>query len=255
MQHEFAEPGTHFAAVRVTAHPDGRSAPAPRAGLLPLPERPPNWLGGRMTTPDTTAGVDLFWIPLGAGAHVVRVSGRAFEALSAHHQRRRRCDLYHSALEVRVADARFVIEQTPVPDLDGAPRGVVAVGPVGTKWAGRFRILRYEVRRWQNGLIPDVTQAVDSPVRMSDDVETAKRVLEVVRSVPSPVWGRDEYHTGEMWNSNSIIAWTLVSAGLDAGAVRPPADGRAPGWSAGCVVAARTGGAHAPSHVVSASVG
>jgi hypothetical protein len=27
--------------------------------------------------------VDLYWIPLGAGAHVVRVSGKLFEAASA----------------------------------------------------------------------------------------------------------------------------------------------------------------------------
>jgi hypothetical protein len=28
-----------------------------------------------------TAAVDLYWIPLGAGAHVVRVSGRIYEGL------------------------------------------------------------------------------------------------------------------------------------------------------------------------------
>jgi hypothetical protein len=46
--------------------------------------------------------VDLYWIPLGAGAHVVRVSGKVFEAVSAFVQRRGRCDLYHSALVVHV---------------------------------------------------------------------------------------------------------------------------------------------------------
>ncbi len=75
---------------------------------------------------ETRGAVDLYWIPLGAGAHVVRVSGKVFEAISALVQRRRRCDLYHSALEVRVPEGRFVIEQTPVPDLHGEQRGVVA---------------------------------------------------------------------------------------------------------------------------------
>jgi hypothetical protein len=56
--------------------------------------------------------------------------------------RRPACDLYHSALEVRVAAARFVIEQAPVRDADGEQRGVVAEGPVGIRWAGRFRIFR-----------------------------------------------------------------------------------------------------------------
>ena len=29
------------------------------------------------------AAADLYWIPLGAGAHVVRISGKLFEAASA----------------------------------------------------------------------------------------------------------------------------------------------------------------------------
>jgi len=31
-------------------------------------------------------------------------------------------------------------------------------------------------------------------------------VLETVARVPTPVWGRDELATGDMWNSNSVIA-------------------------------------------------
>jgi hypothetical protein len=44
--------------------------------------------------------IDLYWIPLGAGAHVVRVSGKVYEALTALIGRRPRCALYHTALEV-----------------------------------------------------------------------------------------------------------------------------------------------------------
>jgi hypothetical protein len=183
--------------------------------------------------------VDLFWIPLGAGAHAARVSGSIFEAASAAVQRRERRQLYHSALEISVPEGCYVIEQTPVPDMDGGARGVVAGGSVGMKWAGGFRIFRYEVRRWLGGSIPDVHEAVASPVRLAEDLTTARRVLDVVPSVPTPVWGRDELHAGEMWNSNSIIAWVLSRGGIDTAGIRPPPDGRAPGWQAGLRVAER----------------
>ena len=81
------------------------------------------------------AAVDLYWLPLGAGGRSVRLNGRVFEAVAARLDGRRACDLYHSALVVRVPEGRFVIEQAPIPDGDGAERGVVAEGPSGT--AGR----------------------------------------------------------------------------------------------------------------------
>jgi hypothetical protein len=90
-----------------------------------------------------TAAVDLYWSPLGAGGHFVRLNGRVYEALAARVQRRSACDLYHSALQVEVPEGTFVIEQTPVTDLSGKQRGVVAEGAVGSRWAGRFRIFRY----------------------------------------------------------------------------------------------------------------
>jgi hypothetical protein len=68
-------------------------------------------------------GIDLYWLPLGAGGHSVRLNGRVFEAVVAALERRPRCDLYHSALEVRVADGRYTIESAPVPDAHGAPPG------------------------------------------------------------------------------------------------------------------------------------
>jgi hypothetical protein len=176
---------------------------------------------------------------LGAGAHVVRVSGRVFEAVSALLRRRPRCDLYHSALVVSVPEGRYVIEQAAVPDRHGEQRGVVAGGPVGTRWAGHLRVFRYEIRRWRGGRIPDVDEAVASPVRLTPDLATARRVLDVVPGVPTPVWGRDELGAGEMWNSNSVIAWALARGGVDITRLHPPLGGRAPGWNAGLVVAAR----------------
>jgi len=188
---------------------------------------------------EATGSLDLFWIPLGAGAHAARFSGAIYEAAAAAIQRRDRCQLFHSALEVGVPEGRYVIEQTPVPDTHGAARGVVATGPVGTKWAGRFQIFRYEVRRWLGGSIPDAHDAVASPIRLSDELTRVRRVLDVVASVPTPVWGRDELRAGEMWNSNSIIAWVLSRAGIEMASIRPPPGGRAPGWHAGALVAAR----------------
>jgi hypothetical protein len=44
--------------------------------------------------------LDLYWLPLGAGGHSVRFNGRVYEALVARMERRSRCDLYHSAVEV-----------------------------------------------------------------------------------------------------------------------------------------------------------
>ncbi|MEX1140748.1 MAG: hypothetical protein WD993_00515 [Thermoleophilaceae bacterium] len=187
-----------------------------------------------------TAAVDLYWLPLGAGGHFVKLNGRAYEALVARVERRPPCDLYHSALEVRLSEARFVIEQTPVPDLSGRDRGVVAEGPVGSRRAGRFRLFRYEVRLWRGGSIPDVAAAVDSPRRLSEDEARARRVLATAGEVPALVWGRDELRTGEMWNSNSIIAWTLACSGIAVDSIAPPPGGRAPGWHAGLVVAGRS---------------
>ena len=186
-----------------------------------------------------SARVDLYWLPLGAGGWFVRLNGRVWEACDAAIHRRNRFDLYHSALEVQVPRGRFVIEQTPVADGRGDLRGVVGQGAVGSRWAGRLRIFRYEIRRWCDGVIPDASEAVDSPVRLTDDPVVAERVLGLVPSVPAAVWGRDELHAGEMWNSNSIIGWLIVSAGLDAAEVQLPARGRAPGWHAGIVVASR----------------
>jgi hypothetical protein len=192
-----------------------------------------------ITTVPASAKVDLLWIPLGAGGHVVQWNGKLYEALSAWRERRPRQDLYHSALEVAVPEGRFVIEQTPIPDRRGHERGVVGEGPVGTRWAERFRIFRYEIRRWQGGVIPDADEAV-ATVRVTDDLGCAQRILDLVPSVPTPVWGRDELGAGEMWNSNSMISWLLDRAGLDTDKIGPPDNGRAPGWVAGLVVARRS---------------
>jgi hypothetical protein len=190
-----------------------------------------------------SASADLYWLPLGAGApsgsRLVHVNGRIYEALCAAVERRDRLDLYHAGLQVQLGDGRFVVEVAPSPDQWSAQRGVVAEGPVGSRLVGGLRLFRYEVRCWYGGRIPDIDQAVASPVRLTDDPFTAHRLLELTSSVPTPVWGRDELRTGDMWNSNSVVAWLIANAGLTAEEVPLPPHGRAPGWTAGMAVARR----------------
>ena len=187
----------------------------------------------------SSAAVDLYWIPLGAGGHVVRLNGKVYEAIKALAERRSRYALYHTALEISLPVGRFVVESAPIRDDRGPQRGVVAEGPVGTEWLGHFRLFRYEIRLWAGGSIPDASEAVSSPVHVTDDVATAERIVELVSSVPTLVWGRDELHTGDMWNSNSLTSWLLARGGVATSTLHPPPGGRAPGWNAGLELARR----------------
>ena len=185
--------------------------------------------------------VDLYWLPLGAGGRCVRANGRVYEVVSARLAGRERRDLYHSALEVCLDGERFVIEMAPVWNTPDPHRGVVCEGAVGLRPLGRLRLFRYEVRCWSGGRIPDVQEAVDSPVHVSQNHDVARRVLELVPHFPTATWGADGQHTGDMWNSNSLVAWLLARSGHDLASLAPPAGGRAPGWAAGRVVAMRQG--------------
>jgi hypothetical protein len=182
------------------------------------------------------SGVDLHWMPLGAGGRVVRQCGRAYERVSAWHGRRPVRPLFHSALEVTHDGTRHVVEMAPVWSLHEPDRGVVREGPVGWRPLGVLRLFRYEVRCWPDGRIPDRAWAVGGPQRLGG-AEVAARALELVRQVPPLTWGRDERSVGDMWNSNSLVAWLLASSGVDLTGVAPPLGGRAPGWSAGLALA------------------
>lgn len=184
-----------------------------------------------------SATVTLYWLPLGAGGRSVRWNGRLFESLTAWHEHRVPCTLYHSALEVRIGPARYVIEMAPVWAEPG-DHGVVKVGPVAVAWLGRSALFRYEVRRWRDGVIPDIEEAAGSPQCVGRSLVRAQRLLDLVPQVPALTWGRDDLGAGDMWNSNSLVSWLLTRSGHDVHAVRPPALGRAPGWKAGLVLAA-----------------
>lgn len=190
------------------------------------------------------AGIDLYWIPLGAGAGgwCVRGSGRLYEIVAAIHQHRRPADLYHSALIVHLDGHDHAIEMAPVWVTGDSDRGVVSEGAVGFPSWGRCRIFRYEVRCWRDGAIPDVGSAVDGPRRVSGSRDRARQVLELVAAFPAATWGRDELHTGDMWNSNTLTSWLLARSGHDMAPIRPPDGGRAPGWKAGLTQAASTAG-------------
>jgi hypothetical protein len=54
---------------------------------------------GAVSRPQSAAGIDLYWLPLGAGGHSVRLNGRVFEAVVSRLEHRPACDLYHSALD------------------------------------------------------------------------------------------------------------------------------------------------------------
>jgi hypothetical protein len=196
-------------------------------------------VGGASGAPTS---VDLLWIPLGAGSRVpvVRWNGRAYEALQARHERRARRDLYHAALEISVDGSRYVVEMTPAWGASHSTEGAVSSGPVGLRALGRWSLFRYEVHCWRDGVIPDRGWAVGGPSSLTQDESVARRVLELAAEFPTATWGRDELGTGDMWNSNSLIAWLLARAGVPAGELVPPANGRAPGWAAGLSVAAST---------------
>ena len=177
--------------------------------------------------------VNLHWLPLGAGGRVVRFSGRVWELIAARRAGRSPAPLFHSALELSGPAGTAVIEIAPVVNSLPAEHGVVSEGPVGAAWAGRFRIFRYELRCWEQGRIPDLEFEIGDPVALSDDPAVAARIVNLTPQVPMLVWGRDELRLGEMWNSNSVIAWLLAGSGLELEGVEPPDGGIAPGWQAG----------------------
>jgi len=194
-------------------------------------------------------GIFLYWIPLGAGGTgFVRMNGRIYEGVKARLERRQPLDLYHTALEVGVPEGPRVVETMwPSPDADTGSRGVVVEAPVFARWMSRTRVFRYEVRCWQDGILPDREQAIGGPQTLSEDLHTARHLLQMTGSVPALIWGRDESDVGDMWNSNSVISWLLTRSGLPIGRFQPPSGGRAPGWQAGIEIALRNRARSYPS--------
>lgn len=181
--------------------------------------------------------LQLWWLPVGAGGHVVKHTSRWWELAQARRNHRRPQPLFHSALIVSVNDVDHVIEMAPAWGRNDPARRVVATGPVGLRQLGRFRLFRYEVRCWPNGILPDRRYAAGRPMEFTLTPGAASALIDRVAAVPRCVWGRDLPGSGDMWNSNSLISWLLQGAGIDAAALRPPHGGRAPGWDAGIIAA------------------
>ncbi|HEU5271999.1 MAG TPA: hypothetical protein VFU36_18905 [Jatrophihabitans sp.] len=187
------------------------------------------------------AWADLYWLPLGAGGHSVRWNGRSYERLVASYRHRQARDLYHSALLVQVDETTYAVEMGPVWNVSAADRGVICEGPVGARPLGALRAFRYEVRCWPDGRIPDLDEAVESPVRVTNGADQAIAILHVLPEIPRLTWGRDELGAGDMWNSNSLVSGALARTCHDMTVITPPRNGRAPGWAAGLWLADRQG--------------
>ena len=87
----------------------------------------------------SVAGVDLYWLPLGAGGHFVCLNGRVFEAVVSRLEHRPACDLYHSALQVRVPEGRLLIDRLmPCYDAVRAEHAIVP-GDIATVYAATRR--------------------------------------------------------------------------------------------------------------------
>jgi len=192
----------------------------------------------------TGAYADLWWLPVGAGGRVVVRTSRWWESLRAFRQHRPPRPLFHAALEVFDGNARYVVEMTPAWGGPAGPRGVVGEGAVGSRWLGALRLFRYELRCWEDGVIPDRRWAVEPPTRFPLPPAVAAALIARVGDAPGYVWGRDPIGAGDMWNSNSLIAWLLVGSGVDVGSLAPPCGGDAPGWRCGVIAAGRVGELH-----------
>jgi len=198
----------------------------------------PSAPGAPSEAADSVVSIVLWWIPVGSGGHVVAHTSRWWELVQARLAHRPAQRLFHAALEVTVDGGRYVIEMAPA--WGGASAGdrcVVRTGPVGMRLLGRSRLFRYEVRCWRDGLIPDRRGAVGGPNVLTRSASAARALLRQTRQVPALTWGRTVATTGDMWNSNSLISWSLVTAGIDTTDLHPPPGGLAPGWNAGLAVA------------------
>lgn len=157
-----------------------------------------NVLVGDITAMPTS--VLLWWVPVGAGGHLVRHTSHWWELAQAARGRRAPQQLFHTVLEIVADGDRYVIEMAPAWGASSSDdRGVVATGLVGLPWLGGSRFFRYEVRRWRNGVIPDRRWAVGGPVAIAHDGATADRLLQRIERVPTLTWGRDASRTGDMW--------------------------------------------------------
>ena len=171
----------------------------------------------------------------------MRGSGRVYEALAATRRHRERLDLYHSALIVQSGRAHaYAIEMAPVWAVRDLDRGVISEGPVGSRSWGRYRLFRYEIRCWRDGTIPDAAAAVDSPDASAPTRPGPAECSSSCRPSPSLPGAATSSHRRDVeLQLADRLAARPKRPRHRAARFQPPVGGRAPGWSAGLVVAAR----------------
>ena len=215
------------------------ASPATPSCSLPIDTRHSAWTDEDRVAVFNGSGVDLYRLPLGASGHSVRLNGRLFEAVAARVQHRRMFDLDHAALEVRLGTERFR-DRTGSDSRRARRAARCRRGRAGRRALGGAdahpslrgaALARRSDRRHR--------LSCGQPSQADHDPDVARRLWQSAADLPTPVWGRDELGTGEMWNSNSVISWLITRSGLDVDSIRPPAGGRAPGWQAGVVLAGR----------------
>ncbi|UIN29528.1 hypothetical protein [Microbacterium binotii] len=179
----------------------------------------------------------VWWIPVGAGGWLVSHASGLWERMTAAREGRAARPLLHAAIEITDRRGRSVIEMAPAWSGPRTAHGVVGTGPVGLRVLGLSVCFRYEIRCWRDGTVPDLAFAPRPPrIHETSEVVTDAIIMDATNA-PRHVWGRDVFGIGDMWNSNSLIAWLLTRAGI---AEHPPSDCSAPGWKCG-VEAARRG--------------
>ena len=59
---------------------------------------------------------------------------------------------------------------------------------------GRLRLFRYELRCAHRGAIPYILASVGGPRRVSQDIDHARHLLELVPQFPIRLWARHAFH-------------------------------------------------------------
>ena len=148
----------------------------------------------------------------------MRLNGRIFEAVGRGLEQRDRVRPLPLRMVVRVPEGEFVIEQAPV----GTERELAASSPkapVGSRWARADSDLPLRdppLARWRD---PGRRRGGRQPAAADRGFPLRAGRARSCANVPMPVWGRDELGTGEMWNSNSVVAWLIARSGLAVDAV------------------------------------
>lgn len=180
---------------------------------------------------DDTASLELLWIPVGAGTRFQRASLVLYEAVAAAISRRPRVALVHAGIKLGLDGKLYTFELMPAPP--GPNHTGEVTGPVGVRGADRLRLFRYRACLFESEALPDEAWAIGEPLRLSDDPEVVRRVIELRRAIPAYTWGRRRRGHSEMWTSDSAVSWLLGRAGVDVSSIEVPKGTRAPGWRSG----------------------